>query len=32
MKDFRGIVDFPIRIYFDMENMTNVYTYTTLNV
>ena len=32
MKDFKYVFDFQIQIYFDTENKTNVYTYTSLNV
>ena len=32
MKDLKCVFDFEIRICFDTENMTNVYTYTSLNV
>ena len=32
MKDIKCVFDFQIRICFDTENMTNVYTCTSLNV
>ena len=32
MKDLKCVFDFQIRICFDTENMTNVYTYTLLHV
>ena len=32
MKDLKCVFDFQIRICFDTESMTNVYTYTSLNV
>ena len=30
MKDLKCVFDFQIRIFFDTENMTNVYTYTSV--
>ena len=30
MKDLKCVFDFQVRIYFDTENKTNVYTYTSL--
>ena len=32
MKDLKCVFDFQIQICFDTENMTNVHTYTLLNV
>ena len=32
MKDLKCVFDFQIRICFDTKNMTDVYTYTSLNV
>ena len=32
MKDLKYVFDFQIRICFGTENMTNFYTYTSLNV
>ena len=32
MKDLKSVFDFQIRICSDTENMTKVYTYTSLNV